>query len=77
MMGFSNLQWTDLRHALQAHPLVNPVMNTLQKPPYGTLFEVRCTLQSPNGRNPCIRPIWTIEPQVSPDPRVVSAYPYP
>lgn len=74
--GFSSLRWDILRDALQAHPVSNLVAITISTS-FGTKYEVRCQVQSPDNRNPCIKSIWIIEPNVSPDPRLVTAYPYP
>jgi hypothetical protein len=74
--GFTSLRWDILRDALQAHPLSNLVANTIGTP-HGMKYDVRCHVQSPDGRNPCIRSIWIIESHVGPDPRLVTAYAYP
>jgi hypothetical protein len=71
--GFSQSAWHLLQTALPDHPLTNSVAATTPAQ-WGVMFEIRCNLQSPDGRNPCIQTIWTIEP-ISPHPEFVTAYP--
>jgi Domain of unknown function (DUF6883) len=71
--GFDRLRWTEMRDALLGHPLANQV-ERVRRNPYGTTFGVRCTLSTPNGRNPCITTVWVIDPSGS-DPKFVTAFP--
>jgi hypothetical protein len=73
LFGFTQGAWQTLKAALRGHPLNNSVM-TVTISPYGTMFEVRCNLQSPNGRNPCVRLFWIVD-TASPNPKFVTAYP--
>ena len=73
--GFTAHNWAALRSALQAHPSMHPVVSVTAGA-WGTKYEVRCSLHSPDGRNPCIRSIWVID-AANPDPRLVTAYAYP
>jgi hypothetical protein len=73
--GFSLQNWTDLRDALKVHPGLHLVVN-VRPNPYGAIYEVRCGLPSPDGRNPCVRSFWVIDP-LNANPRLVTAYAYP
>lgn len=72
--GFTAQGWASLREALRAHPGMHVVVD-LATNPWGTKYEVRCSLPSPDGRNPCVRSFWLID-AASPNPRLVTAYPY-
>ena len=71
--GFNQSAWSLLKAALLDHPLNNPASITAISP-WGVTFDVRCNLQSPDGRNLCIQSVWIVEP-ISPDPQFVTAYP--
>lgn len=75
LSGFSLANWAELKKALLDHPLQNPVTDR-RSSPFGELFEVSCSLATPDGRNPCIVSVWLIEPP-SLDPRFITAYPDP
>jgi hypothetical protein len=51
-VGFSPGNWAELKSALLNHPQNNPVTNQAGNP-FGQKFEVRCSLITPDGRNPC------------------------
>ena len=70
--GFSPDHWEVLRDALIAHVNNNDVLDT-ETAKHGTVYTVRCSLVSPDGRDPCISTIWTIEP--SGGPKFVTAFP--
>ena len=72
LFGFTPTQWETLRDALLAHMLANQVTETAVTR-HGTNYMVRCTIPSPDGRNPCIFTVWTIEP--SGGPKFVTAFP--
>lgn len=72
--GFDPVQWEALRTALLEHVALNPVVET-ETTKHGTNYTVRCALQSPDGRNPCIFTVWTIEPTGG--PKFVTAFPGP
>lgn len=71
--GFSNARWVELRDALLEHARANPV-EQVQQSPYGTRYRVRCNLQSPDGRNPCVKTVWVVDPSTR-NPALVTAYP--
>lgn len=72
LFGFSPVHWDVLRDALIGHVNNNQVQDT-ETTQHGAVYTVRCSLASPDGRNPCISTIWTIEP--SGGPKFVAAFP--
>jgi hypothetical protein len=73
--GFSRQDWQELKRALLDHPQNNPVTDTTVTR-FGEIYEVSCTLVTPDGRNPCVVSVWIVEPP-NPNPRFVTAYPNP
>jgi hypothetical protein len=75
LFGFTLANWQELRKALLDHPHTNVVVSqtTFQ---YGGMYEVSCSIASPDGRNPCIRSFWAIEPPRT-DPKFITAYAAP
>ena len=75
MFGFTAANWQELKKAVLDHPNNNPVVShtTFQ---YGEMYEIRCSLISPDGRNPCVRSFWAIEPPIA-DPKLITAYANP
>ena len=73
--GFMLSNWQELKSCFLDHPHNNPVVGqtTFQ---YGEMYEVVCSLISPDGRNPCVRSFWAIEPP-SAAPKFITAYPTP
>lgn len=53
-------------------PLNNPVIDQISGP-YGETYVVRCSLGTPDGRNPCIITVWIVQ-KSDPNPRLVTAY---
>lgn len=51
--GFSADQWEIMAAALAKHPDHNPVGKTISDQ-WGLTFVVRCNVETPDGRNPCI-----------------------
>ncbi len=70
--GFAAGQWATLRDALLAHVKNNHVVET-ETTSHGTNYTVRCSIPSPDGRNPCIFTVWTIE--AADGPKFVTAFP--
>ena len=60
--------------AIYAHADVNDIIQSLACP-HGTKSVVRCSIPTPDGRNPCIQVIW-IRENGSAEQRFVTAYPY-
>ena len=75
LFGFTQANWQDLRKALLDHPHNNAVVFQITFQ-YGEIYEVSCSLVSPDGRNPCIRSFWAIEPP-NLKPKFVTAYAAP
>src|SRR5437660_11361157 len=73
LFGFSVVNSAELKKALLDHPLHNPVTDRRRRT-FGELFEVSCSLVTPDGRNPCIISVWIIEPP-NQNPRFITAYP--
>jgi hypothetical protein len=75
LFGFTQANWQELRKALLDHPHNNAVVSqtTFQ---FGEMYEVSCSIASPDGRNPCIRSFWAIEPPGT-EPKFVTAYAAP
>lgn len=73
-MGFSLAAWEHLAQALRERAARNPLMEA--KPSgYGTVHVVRCSIVTPNGRDPCIRSIWMGTGVAGGVVRLVTAYP--
>jgi hypothetical protein len=70
--GFAAARWEALRDALRAHVVANRVIKT-ETTIYGTTYTVRCSLPSPDSRNPCIFTIWIMEADGR--PRLVTTFP--
>jgi hypothetical protein len=71
-VGFSKGDWREMAAALADHPVRNSVESTILTP-YGAKHVVRCSLETPDGRNPCVVTVW-IKDSAAP-PRLVTAYP--
>lgn len=71
-LGFAIDRWEVLRDALRRHPIANPIAD-FQQSPHGIKYVVRCSIETPDGRNPCITSVW-ITDGIGP-PRLVTAYP--
>lgn len=71
--GFDRSVWGALRAALQEHPRINPI-ERVQPNPYGTRYRVRCSITTPDGRNPCITTVWVIDTPGG-VPQLVTAFP--
>lgn len=55
--GFSTERRDEMADALAAHPDRN-LVETTSPTPWGLKYVVRCSVETPNGRNPCIRTVW-------------------
>ncbi|MGU3539260.1 DUF6883 domain-containing protein [Methylobacterium sp. A54F] len=71
--GFSADVPGSLGAALAAHPDHNPV-ETVQRGPWGTRYIVRCSLRTPDRRDPCILTVLIVPPGQD-TARLVTAYP--
>jgi filamentous hemagglutinin len=71
--GFSRDAIDVMTAALVGHPDRNSVEATTSNL-WGTTHVVRCSVASPDGRNPCIRSVWIVPPGET-SARLVTAYP--
>lgn len=71
--GFSPDQWEAMATALLAHPDRNPVEDVVPSR-WGTKYVVRCSVVTPDGRNPCILSVWNVLPGKT-EAVFVTAYP--
>lgn len=72
--GFETLIPDALSSAIHAHAEINDVCETTASP-YGTKRTVRCSIPTPDGRNPCILAVW-IQENGQTEQRLVTAYPF-
>ena len=70
--GFGPERWEEMARALRKHGETQPVVKVTENK-WGTKFEVRCEIGTPDGRNPCIRTLWQVSGGAA--PRLVTAYP--
>jgi hypothetical protein len=59
--GFSLLRPSELDAALREHP-VRDAVEDIFLTVHGIKFTVRCSLLSPDGRDPCALTVWIIDP---------------
>jgi hypothetical protein len=71
-LGFSPADWQAMAAELARHPVLNPVESTTATR-YGAKYVVRCSLVTPDGRNPCVVTVWMKDGDAP--PRLVTAYP--
>lgn len=76
LFGFTSNGWETMHDALLTHVATNPIVET-ETTLHGTKDQLHGPLLDalPDGRNPCILLIWTIEP--GGEPRFVTAFPGP
>jgi hypothetical protein len=70
--GFQPGKWSVMRDALIGHATVNHVSGT-SRSHHGTKHTVRCSISTPDGRNPCITTVWIVEGNRP--PRLITSYP--
>src|SRR4051812_45667653 len=61
LFGFTLTNWQELKKSLLDHPNNHQVVSRTSFP-YGEIYEISCSLASPDGRDPCVRSFWAIEP---------------
>jgi hypothetical protein len=71
--GFHASAWQVFASALRAHGQKNPVANVVETE-YGRRYSVDGSIRTPDGRNPNIRTVWIVEPNMD-GPRLITAYP--
>ena len=70
--GFVAEDADTLMTTLFDHPIRNSVA-AVKQTPFGDKYVVRCEIETPDGRNPCITSTWVVE--AGEGPRLVTAYP--
>jgi hypothetical protein len=76
MHGFDRDRPEELVSALKGHPLRNAIERVIPAPPHGVKYTARCSIVSPDGRDPCVLTVWIIDTGQS-QPRFVSGYASP
>lgn len=71
-LGFGAERWPLLGEALIQHGRRRYIVEQYDNQ-FGTKYVVECLLVTPDKRNPCIRSVWVVEPDIA--PRLVTAYP--
>jgi hypothetical protein len=71
--GFTRRAWAELAAALRRHAITHPV-SRVRPDPWGTRYEIRGRLESPDRSNPIVWSVWVIDPSNG-NPRFVTAYP--
>lgn len=71
--GFSVTEIELLESSLLKHAVTQPVTQ-VNETEHGIKYVLECTVQSPDGRNPCIRSVWIIDAGGI-APRLVTAFP--
>lgn len=71
--GFSERAWPIFEAALTEHPHRNPV-ESVRRDRWGIRYAVRCTVRTPDGRDPCIVSVWIVPPDQE-EAVFVTAYP--
>jgi hypothetical protein len=69
--GFSSSQPEAFIAALLDHPKRNDAVD-VRETVWGRRYTVKCSMASPDGRNPCIVSLWQIEKNGA--PRLLTAY---
>src|SRR5947209_1735549 len=72
--GFAVDQPEALQAAIHRHAQLND-LSAVEVGTYGTKTLVRCSISTPDGRNPCILVVW-IREQGSDQQKLVTAYPF-
>jgi hypothetical protein len=73
--GFDPSRPQELDAALRKHPALHPFENMFPTS-HGAKYTIRCSLTSPDGRNPCVRSVWIFDLWQS-EARFVTAYAQP
>lgn len=73
--GFDPARPWELENALRVHPLMNPYESEFITP-HGRKYVIRCSMRSPDGRNPCALSVWMFD-RFSIFGRLVTAYASP
>lgn len=72
--GFSRNNWRLLHDSLARHPETARLVNIDRGGRFGEKRSYDCAIQSPDGRNPCIRTVWM---EIGPGQwTLITAYPF-
>jgi hypothetical protein len=71
--GFTVAHWQEFAAALRRHGQQHPVA-TRSVTRFGACYTVEGWLETPDGRNPSVRTVWTIDTGRQ-TPRLITAYP--
>ena len=71
--GYTREGWRALHDALRVHPNGTTLQAVDASSPYGDKHIFRCTIATPDGRDPCIRTVWQ---KRDGDFWLVTAYPF-
>ncbi len=71
--GFTSEQHAVLADSLKKHALTQPVIEA-KTSEYGVKYILKCTCETPDSRNPCIKSVWIVE-DGNVSPRLITAYP--
>jgi len=70
--GFTREGWRVLAASLLQHPMENEAVEVAPSV-HGVKWVVRCSLRTPDGRNPCLTSVWIVDAGQE-RPRFVTAY---
>jgi hypothetical protein len=73
--GFDPARPLELDAALRLHPVLNPY-DSWHKTVHGIKIVIKCTLPTPDHRNPCVKTVWIIDAGQT-MPRFVTGYASP
>ena len=71
--GYDSVNQVAFAMALDRHGATRPIVRTSTNA-YGVKYEVRCSFETPDGRDPCIVTIW-LRPEGEAACRLITAYP--
>lgn len=71
--GFNCNEITAFEIALKIHAIEREIEN-IKESEFGKKYELKCDINTPDKRNPCIVSIWIIENE-SKEPKLITAYP--
>ena len=73
LFGFSEEKPEQLETSLRMHGQTRPVVET-KVTEHGVKHILECNIQTPDGRNPCVRSVWIVD-RGKAVPRLVTVYP--
>lgn len=70
--GFLREDWLAFADALRQHGATQELRGERSNA-FGQLYEIACSIITPDGRNPCVVTVWIVEGAAA--PKLVTAYP--